>query len=195
MDAAEQEAARAKELTRLNASAKSFRSKFVNTRNVLMQALPLYADSATASRQRRIDEAIERIWLQADKVHDTYQRLIEFDKDELHYANFETRQDPTANEHNDIRAQADKVLGEVDGPQQQQQPGQIQGDIIAVTVAAMQAANGGAAGPKKIDYHLKPTWERVHHLRAEGMVQRHGILLGSTGHGNQGRGHLLGQFL
>jgi hypothetical protein len=58
MDAAEQEAVRAKELTRLNASAKGFRSQFVSTRNVLMQALPLYADGATASRRRTIDEAI-----------------------------------------------------------------------------------------------------------------------------------------
>jgi hypothetical protein len=48
MEAAEQEAARAKELTRLNASAKGFRSYFVSTRNVLVQALPLYADGATA---------------------------------------------------------------------------------------------------------------------------------------------------
>jgi hypothetical protein len=158
MDAAEQEAARAKELTRLNASAKGFRSQFVSTRNVLMQALPLYADGATASRQRTIDEAIARIGLQADKVHDAYQRLIEFDDDERHHVNFETRQNNTATEHNNIRVHADKVLGEVDGPQQdgQQQPGQIQGNIVAATVAAMNAANGGNAGPKKIDYHLKP---------------------------------------
>jgi hypothetical protein len=40
--AAEQEAARAKELTRLNVSAKGFRFQFVSTRNVLVQALPLY---------------------------------------------------------------------------------------------------------------------------------------------------------
>jgi hypothetical protein len=109
-----------------------------------MQALPLYADGATANRRRTIDEAIVRIGLQADKVHDAYQRLIKFDEDELHHANFETRQERTATKHNDNRA-----LGEVDGPQHQQQPGQIQ-------VAAMQAANGGNAGPKKIDYHLKP---------------------------------------
>jgi hypothetical protein len=42
MDAAEQEAARAKEQTRLNASAKGFRTSFVSSRNTLMQALPLY---------------------------------------------------------------------------------------------------------------------------------------------------------
>jgi hypothetical protein len=46
MDAAEQAAAMAKELTRLNASAKGFRSQFVGTRNVLVQALPLYANGA-----------------------------------------------------------------------------------------------------------------------------------------------------
>jgi hypothetical protein len=56
MEAAEQEAARAKELTRLNASAKGFRSQFVSTRNVLIQALPLYADGATASRQCTIEQ-------------------------------------------------------------------------------------------------------------------------------------------
>jgi hypothetical protein len=50
MDAAEQESAKVKELRRLKASAKGFRSKFVNTRNVLIQALPLYADGATVSR-------------------------------------------------------------------------------------------------------------------------------------------------
>jgi hypothetical protein len=100
MDAAEQETARAKELTRLNASAKGLRSKFVSTRNVLMQALPLYADRATASRRRTIDEAIARIGLQADKVHDTYQRLIEFDDDERLHVTFETRQNNTATENN-----------------------------------------------------------------------------------------------
>jgi hypothetical protein len=156
MDAAEQEAARAKELTRLNASAKGFWSQFVSTRNVLVQALPLYADGATASRRRTIDDAISKIGLQADKVHDAYQRLIEFDQDENHHANFEQRQNRKNTEHNKIRAHAEVVLGEVDGPQRQQQPGQLQGNIVAATVAAMQAANGGAAGPKKIDYHLKP---------------------------------------
>jgi hypothetical protein len=87
------------------------------------------------------------------------QRLIEFDEDELHHDNFETRQRTTATELNNIRAQADEVLGEVDGPMHvchQQQPGNIQGDIVVATVAAMNAANGGNAGQKKIDYHLKP---------------------------------------
>jgi hypothetical protein len=53
---------------------------------------------------------------------------------------------------------ADEVLGEVDGAQQggQQQPGQIQGDIVAVTVAEMNAANGSNTDPKKDDYHHKP---------------------------------------
>jgi hypothetical protein len=156
MDTAEQEATRAKELTRLNASAKGFRSQFVSTRNVLVQALPLYADGATPSRQRMIDDAISKIGLQADKVHDAYQRLIKFDKDENHHANFEQRQNRTNTKHNNIRAHADEELGEEDGPQRQQQPGQLQGDIVAATVAAMQAANGGVTGPKKIDYHLKP---------------------------------------
>jgi hypothetical protein len=126
MDAAEQEAARAKELTRLNASAKGFRSKFVSTRNSLVQALSLNKGGPTSSRRWTIDETIARIGLQADKVHDAYQRLIEFDNDERHHANFETRQQNTATELNNIRAHADEVLGEVDGPQhggQQQQPG------------------------------------------------------------------------
>jgi hypothetical protein len=147
----------AKELTRLNASAKGFRSQFVSTRNVLVQALPLYADGATASRRRTIDACLEKIGLQADKVHNAYQRLIEFDEDEHHHTNFEQWQQRTSTEQNDIHAHADEVLGEVDGQQRQQQPGQVQGDIVAATVAAMQAANGGNnAGPKKINYHLKP---------------------------------------
>jgi hypothetical protein len=51
MDAeAEREAARAKDLTWLNASAKGFRSKFISIRNILVQALPLYHGSATDSR-------------------------------------------------------------------------------------------------------------------------------------------------
>jgi hypothetical protein len=104
MDAAEQEAARAKELTWLNASAKGFQSQFVSTRNLLVQALPLYADGATASRRRTIDDAISNIGLQADKVHDTYQRLIEFDKDENHQANYEQRQNRKNTEHNDTYA-------------------------------------------------------------------------------------------
>jgi hypothetical protein len=112
MDAAEQEAARAKELTRLNASAKGFRTQFVSSRNTLVQALPLYEGGPTTSKRRTIDEAIARIGLQADKVHDAYQRLIEFD-DECHHKKFETRQQNTTTELNEIRAHADKVLGEV----------------------------------------------------------------------------------
>jgi hypothetical protein len=114
-----------------------------------VQALPLYHEGATASRRRTIDEAIARIGLQADKVHNAYQRLIEFDDDERHHVNFKTRQNNIATKHNDICAHADKVLGEVDGPQQggQQQPGQIKGDIVVATVAPMNAANGGNARP------------------------------------------------
>jgi hypothetical protein len=122
-----------------------------------MQALPLYADGATASRRRTIDEAIARSRLQAHKVHDAHQRLIKIDNDERHHVTFETRQNNTATEHNDIRAHADKVIGKADGPQhQQQQPGQIQGNIIAATVAAMNTAKGGNSGLKTIIYHLKP---------------------------------------
>jgi hypothetical protein len=158
MDAAEQAATMAMELTRLNASAKGFQSQFISTRNVLVQALPLYADGATASRGHTINTSLVKIVLQADKVHDAYQRLIEFDEDERHHDNFYMRQQRTSTEHNDIIAQADEVLGEVDGPpQRQQQPGQVQGDILAARVAAMQAANSGNKdGPKKIYYHLKP---------------------------------------
>jgi hypothetical protein len=155
---AEQKAARAKELTRLNASVKGFRTSFVSSRNTLIQALPLYLGGPTTSRRLTIDEALSRIGLQADKVHDAYQQLIEFDDDERHQV-FDARQQTNATKLNDIRAHADKVLGEVDGPQHrahQQQPGQIQGDIVKATVAARNAANGGNAGPKKIDYHLKP---------------------------------------
>jgi hypothetical protein len=158
MDAAEQEAARAKELTRLNASAKGFRTSFVGTRNTLMQALPLYRGGPTDSRRRTIDEALSKIGPQAEKVHDAYQRLAELDNDERHLAVFDTRQQTNATKLNNIRAHADNVLRAVDGPQQsvhQQQPGQIQGNIVAATVAAMNAANGGNAGQKKIDYHLK----------------------------------------
>jgi hypothetical protein len=158
MDVAE-EAAMAKELTQLNASAKGFCGQFVLTRNVLVNALPMYDEGATASRHRTICAAIERIGLQADKVHNAYQQLIEFDPDENHHQNFYKRQQLTGNEHNNIIAQADEVLGREEGPLQQQQPGQggVQGNIVAATVAAMQAANGGNhIGPKKIDYHLKP---------------------------------------
>jgi hypothetical protein len=92
MDAAEQEAARAKELTRLNASAKGFRTSFVGTRNTLMQALPLYLEGPTESRRRTIDKALSKIGPQAEKVHDAYQRLIESDDNERHLAIFNTQQ-------------------------------------------------------------------------------------------------------
>jgi hypothetical protein len=158
MDVAE-EAAMAKELTQLNASAKGFCGQFVLTRNVLVNALPMYDEGATASRHRTICDAIERIGLQADKVHNAYLQLIEFDPNKNRHQNFYKRQQLTGNEHNNIIAQADEVLGREEGPLQQQQPGQggVQGNIVAATVAAMQAANGGNhIGPKKIDYHLKP---------------------------------------
>jgi hypothetical protein len=121
MDAAEQAAAMAKELTRLNTSAKEFRSQFVSTSNVLLQALPLYADVATASRRCMIDSSLEKIGLQADKVHDAYQRLIKFDEDERHHKKFYERQQRTSTDHKNIIAHSDKVLGEEDGPLQRQQ--------------------------------------------------------------------------
>jgi hypothetical protein len=96
MDAAEQEAARANELTRLNASAKGFRTSFVGTRNTLMQALPLYRGGPTDSRRRTIDEALSKIGPQAEKVHDAYQRLAKLDDDERHLAVFNTRQQTNA---------------------------------------------------------------------------------------------------
>jgi hypothetical protein len=111
MDEAEIAAAMAKELTRLNSSAKGFRSQFVLTRNVLVNALPLYDEGATASRHRTICAAIERIGLQADKVHDAYQRLIKFDADKNHHQNFYKRQQLTGNENNNIIAHPDEVLG------------------------------------------------------------------------------------
>jgi uncharacterized protein YktB (UPF0637 family) len=93
---------------------------------VLVQALPLYADITTSSRQHTIDASLEKIGLQVDKVHNAYQRLIEFDKDERHHDNFYQRQQRTSTEHNNIIAHVDEVLGEVDGPpQRQQQPGQV----------------------------------------------------------------------
>jgi hypothetical protein len=77
-----------------------------------------------------------------------------------HHDNFYERQQLTGNKHNNIIAHADEVLGREEGLlQQRQQPGQgrVQGNIVAATVAAMQAANGGNhIGPKKIGYHLKP---------------------------------------
>jgi hypothetical protein len=112
----------------------------------------LYEGGPTTSRRQTFDEAIARIGLQADKVHDAYQRLIEFDDDERHHETFDTRQQNIATELNDISVHADEVFGEVDGPQHrghQQQPGQIQGDIVKATVAAMNAANGSNSGPKK----------------------------------------------
>jgi hypothetical protein len=75
MDEAEETADMAKELTQINSFAKGFRSQFVLTRNVLVNALPLYDEGATANRHRMICAAIERIGLQADKVHNAYQRL------------------------------------------------------------------------------------------------------------------------
>jgi hypothetical protein len=89
-----------KELKRLNASAKGFRGQFILTRNVLVNALPLYDEGATASRHRTICAAIERIGLQADKVQDAYQRLIKFDPNKNHHQNFYERQQLTGNEHN-----------------------------------------------------------------------------------------------
>jgi hypothetical protein len=87
----------------------------------------------------------------------TANRRHTFDEDERNHDNFEQRQQRTSTEHKDKLTHVDEVLGEVDEPQRQQQPVQVQGNIVAATVAGMQAANGdNNAGPKKIDYHLKP---------------------------------------
>jgi hypothetical protein len=97
-----------------------------------------------------MDRALDKIGPAADKVHN------ELDADERHQDNFYKHQQVTGKEHNDIIAHADEVLSKEEGPRQQQQPpGQVQGNIVAATVAAMQAANVNQ-GPKKIDYHLKP---------------------------------------
>jgi hypothetical protein len=162
MDAAEHAAARAKELTTLNASAKGYRTSFAGSRKTLRQALHLYLDGPTASRRRTIDEAISKISPQAEKVHNAYQKLIELDDNEAHLDLFNARQQTNENELNQICQQADEVLGKVDGPQiprqqqPQQQQGNVQDDIVTATVAAMNTANGGNNGQKKIDYHLKP---------------------------------------
>jgi hypothetical protein len=112
----------------LGASSCSLLSLFllppaVEPRGPERQALPLYADGATTSRGRTIDASLEKIGQQADKVHKAYQGLIEFGGDERHLENFEHRHQRTSTEHNDILAHADEVLGEVEGPQRQQQPG------------------------------------------------------------------------
>jgi hypothetical protein len=145
------EEATAKELACLNASAKGHRSAFVLIRNVLVQALPLYDDRPTQSRRHTIDKALDKIGPAAEKVHETYQLLIKLDKDERHHDNYFERQNITGKEHNDLIAHADEVLSNVQGQEQQQQPPtQVQGDIVAATVAVMQAANV-QQGPMKID--------------------------------------------
>jgi hypothetical protein len=160
-DAAEQEAAAvAKELKTLNTSAKGYRTSFTGSRKTLQQALPLYLDGPTQSRRQTIDECLAKIGAQAEKVHNAYQKLIELDENQQHLDLYDARQQTNMKELNDIRQQADEILGEVDGPQvpqqQQQQQANMQGDIVQATVAAMTAANGNQNGQKKIDYHLKP---------------------------------------
>jgi hypothetical protein len=110
------EEAKAKELTRLNASAKGHRSHFVLVRNVLVQARPLYNDGATQSRRCTIDKALEKIGPAADRVHDAYQQLIKLDKDERHHDNFFEHQHITGKEHNKIIAHEDEVLSKEEGP-------------------------------------------------------------------------------
>jgi hypothetical protein len=135
MDAAEQEAAMAKELKKLNTSVKGFRTSFASSRRTLEQALPLYLDGPTDSRRRTIDEALGKIGLQSEKVHNAYQKLVELDDNEAHLALYDARQQTNERELNEIRQQADNVLGEVDGPQlpsQQQQQGSVQGDIVYI---------------------------------------------------------------
>jgi hypothetical protein len=152
----------ARELARLNASTKGYHSAFV-LRNRLAQALPLYNNGPNTSRWHKIDEALIKLGPADEQVHETYQRLLNLDADKAHHNNYEERQDITGKEYNDLRAMADEVLGHVEGQhvrQQQQQQPLAQGDIVAATVAAMQAANG-QAGPKKIDYHLKPKMLRI----------------------------------
>jgi hypothetical protein len=152
MDAAEQEARKAKELNTLNASAKGFRTSFTGSRRTLKQALPLYGDGLTESRRKTIDEALSKIGPQADKVHNAYQKLIELDENEEHLRLYDERQQNNMKELNQIRQQADEVLGAVDGPQiprqqqQQQRGGNTQDDIVAATMAAMNAANGNNNG-------------------------------------------------
>jgi hypothetical protein len=86
MDAGEQEAAMAKELKKLNASVNGFRTSFAGSRRTLEQALPLYLDGPTDSRRRTIDEALCKIGLQSEKVHNAYPKLVELDDNEAHLA-------------------------------------------------------------------------------------------------------------
>jgi hypothetical protein len=110
----------------------------------------------------RLTRLSPKIGPQAERVHNAYQKLIELDENEQHLLLYDERQQNNEKELNQIRQQADEVLGAVDGPQiprqqQQQQQGNVQDDIVTATVAAMNAANGGNNnGQKKIDYHLKP---------------------------------------
>jgi hypothetical protein len=61
MEAAEQEAARAKELTRLNTSAKGFRSQFVKTRKVLARK---YESTEVACKEK---DTINKIFVKKKK--------------------------------------------------------------------------------------------------------------------------------
>jgi hypothetical protein len=82
----------AKELTRLKASARGIPKPVCQHQKRARASTTLYADGARASRRRTIDASLEKIGLQADKVHDAYQRLIKFEEDERHQDNFYERQ-------------------------------------------------------------------------------------------------------
>jgi hypothetical protein len=172
-----------KELARLNGSAKGYRNAFVLIRNRLTQALPLHREGPTLSWQSTIDNGLNKLGPAADKVHDTYQRLLDLDTDERHHTNYKERQDVTDKEYKNLSNMADDVLGHVEGQQVQQQQQQqplAQADIVAATMAAMQAANSR---------------QGVHYLRAEDMEQPDDLLLGRTADGHQSRTSPMGQLL
>jgi hypothetical protein len=95
---------------------------------------------------------VERRTHTQSTTHD--QRCPDLDANEGHHNNYEELQDITGKEYNNLSAMADNILEHVEGQhvqQQKQQQPLAQGDIVAATVPAMQAANG-QAGPTKINY-------------------------------------------
>jgi hypothetical protein len=140
------------ELARLNAFAKGYRSTFVLIRNRLTQALPLYRDGPTLSPQRTIDDGLNKLGMQLTRS--TSPTSASSNSTQTSVIRPTTRNTRTSLAlSTTTSALGQTLLGHMKGRQVQQQL-LAQADIVAATLAAMQAANG-QAGPKKIDYNLK----------------------------------------
>jgi hypothetical protein len=112
-----------------------------------------------------MDKALNKIGPAFEQVHETYQRLLNLDAEEAHYDNYAERQDITGKEHNNLIIMADEVLSNSNN---------------SPCRATLLQQRSSRTEEKRLPPEAVDFRQRVHHLRAEDLMQQDDLLLGCT---------------